>query len=371
MFTRITQKPNTQLIAALFLSFLAAGFLISPLKAQDGAAQTAPNMVLTGAGSMYPDVLFNETLLLFKKSNPDVQVKYEPIGSGAGVLALEEGKIEFAVSSAPLEAILTQDVDMDAEEEPVPLNGKLLEIPITVGMLGILYNIKGVGHLKLTQNGLAGIFDGAIKYWNNSEIQDANPDLRLPNLKITIIGRSDASGANYALSRHLLSAKGEWSGKAESIWPPATLPKDAILVPSSSEVVTKLREVNGAIGYAPSAFGSTLGIPMALIENKKGNFIGPSLYAGEAAIDEIAKSKDPLAIDEIPNPESPGAYPIVSLFWLVTNNVYSDTQTGKVVRDYAKFILSGQARGAAISSGYIPLPDNLRAQAKNLAGTIK
>ncbi|KZL03394.1 extracellular solute-binding protein [Pseudovibrio sp. Ad26] len=370
MLNRISPKLCVQILAASFLSLLATGFLINSSMAQDSYAQAEPYEELSGAGSMYPDVLFNETLRLFKTSNPEIDVRYDPIGSGAGVLALQAGKVDFAVSSAPLEAILEQDLDVDTADEPVAIEDKLLEIPITAGMLGILYNIEGVGHLKLTRNALSGIFDGSIQYWNHREIRMVNPDLRLPKLKITIVGRSDASGANLALSKHLYTAENAWSGKSASIWPLETFPKDAVLVPSSSEVVTKITENNGSIGYAPSAFGSTLGIPMALVENQKGNFVAPSLNAGEAAIEEISRSGDPLSIDEIHNPEAPSAYPIISFFWLVTEDVYPDVKTGTAVRQFAEFVLSGQARGAAISSGYIPLPANMRADAKKLAATI-
>lgn len=167
-----------------------------------------------------------------------------------------------------------------------------------------------------------------------------------------------------------MSAENTWSEVTASIWPPKNFPKDAVYAPSSSEVVEKLADVNGSIGYAPSAFGSTLGIPMAWLENQKGNYVAPSLNAGEAAIEAISTSGDPLAVEQILDPEAPSAYPIISFFWLVTEDVYSDAGTGKDVRSFAEFVLSGQARGAAISSGYIPLPSNMRTAAKKLSATI-
>ncbi len=370
MLTRVSSKLCVHILVASFHSLLATGFLINLSKAQDSCAQAEPCEELSGAGSMYPDVLLNETLRLFKTSNPNIDIRYDPIGSGAGVLALQSGKVDFAVSGAPLEAILARDPDTDTADEPVATEDKLLEIPITAGMLGILYNIGGIGHLKLTRNALSGIFDGSIQYWNHREIRMVNPGLSLPKLKITIVGRSDASGANLALSRHLHTAKNAWSGKFASILPLETFPKGTVLVPSSSQVVARIKETNGSIGYAPSAFGSILGIPMALVENQKGNFVAPSLNSGEAAIEKIIRSGDPLSIDEIHNPEAPGAYPIVSFFWLVTKKIYPDVKTGTALREFAEFVLSGQASGTAISSSYIPLPANMRAVAKKLAATI-
>lgn len=198
---RIRIYPYYQFIrftAATLLTLLAIGFVATTSQAQEGHAQAEPSEELVGAGSMYPDILFNETLRLFKNSNPNVVVTYDPIGSGAGVLALQNGKVDFAVSSAPLHAILPQEDNSEVGDEPTRETSKLLEIPITAGMLGILYNIEGVGHLKLSRNALAGIFDGSIQYWNHRDIRVVNPDLRLPKLKVTVIGRSDASGANLA-----------------------------------------------------------------------------------------------------------------------------------------------------------------------------
>ncbi len=371
MLTRVFPKPVLQALAASLLALMSVSFWISQPKAQESYAQAEPYEQLTGAGSMYPDILFNETLRLFKQSNPDIEVQYDPIGSGSGIWALEAGKVDFAVSSAPLATILKEDAKKDPADTPVTLKDKFLQIPITAGMLGILYNIEGVGHLRLSHTALISIFDGSIQYWNHREIRLANPDLRLPKLRITVIGRSDGSGANLALSRHLYTSENGHQDQMPSIWPPRIFPKSAILVPDNAQVVEKLTETNGAIGYAPSAFGTALGVPMALLENQKGNYISPSLSAGEAAIEEISRSGDPLSVEESYDPAAPGAYPIVSFFWLVTEKIYSSPKTGQSVREFAEFVLSGQARGAAISSGYIPLPANMRSDAKKLAAKIQ
>lgn len=378
MLDRIFTKLCVQILVTVFLTLLAIGFLITPSNAQESAAPATPHTELAGAGSMYPDILFNETMRLFETSNPDVSLTYNPVGSGAGVVALQSGEVDFAVSSAPLEAILQQGAEEAAieddpaniEDETEVTDDNLLEIPITAGMLGILYNLDGIDELNLTRNALSGIFDGSIQYWNHREIEMANPDLELPKLEITVIGRSDASGANLALSTHLYTAENAWSGDTASIWPLENFPRSAVLVPGSFDLVAGLMETNGAIGYAPSAFGTALGIPMALLENQQGNFVAPTALSGEAAIEDVSRSSDPASLEKIHDPDSPTAYPIMSFFWLVTEEVYPDAQTGTAMRQFAEFILSAEVSEAATSSGYIPLPSNMRADARKLAETI-
>ncbi len=372
MLNRISAKLCVQILVTVFLTFLAIGFLPTPSNTQENPTPAASPTELAGAGSTYPDILFNETMRLFETSNPGVKLTYNPIGSGAGVLALRSGEVDFAVSSAPLDAILDHDTDAPAgtEDEAGGVEDNLLEIPITAGMLGILYNVDGVEGLKLTRNALSGIFDGSIQYWSHCEIVMANPGLELPDLRITVIGRSDASGANLALSKHLNAADNTWSGETESIWPLENFPQSAILVPGSFDLVAGLMETNGAIGYAPSAFGTALGIPMALIENREGNFVAPTSVSGEAAIEDVSRSSDPNALDNIQDPGSPTAYPIISIFWLVTEEVYPDAQTGTAMRQFAEFVLSGDVTAVATSSGYIPLPSNIREDARKLAETI-
>lgn len=360
-----------QVVAVQALIIIAAGLTGASGHAHPTTPAREQPSVLHGAGSMYPDILFRETLKLFAKIDPDAVVKYDPIGSGMGVRALKDGVVDFAVTTAPVETILVEGIDPDDEPDPDAEVEQLLEVPVAAGMWGLLYNIKGVGYLNLSQRALAGIFDGSITNWRHHEITKHNQTLKLPNLKITVVGRRDESGANYALSGFLMSTEKTWATIEPSLKPPEVFPKDAVLVSSSAEIVSKLAQINGAIGYTPSAFGATLGIPMAHLENKAGNFVAPSLRSGIASVEAIADKPHPLLLKKIMDPGATDAYPIISLYWLVTDPVYASPERARQVKAFAEFVLSGQVRSAALSSGYIPIPMNMRKASQALVKTIQ
>ena len=59
------------------------------------------------------------------------------------------------------------------------------------------YNLPGISDLVLTRHHIVGFYNGSIRNWNDSSIQELNPDLQLPNEDIFVIARSDKSGTMY------------------------------------------------------------------------------------------------------------------------------------------------------------------------------
>ena len=61
------------------------------------AAQTR----LTGAGATFPAPIYQKWFAAYQSAG-NVQINYQPIGSGGGIKAVTEGTVDFGASDAPL-----------------------------------------------------------------------------------------------------------------------------------------------------------------------------------------------------------------------------------------------------------------------------
>ena len=98
------------------------------------------------------------------KTNVNLTINYQSIGSGGGISALESKTVDFAASDAPLGA-------SDAAKAP-----NALHIPETIGAVTVAYNLPGIQTgLHLTGKVIADIFAGNMTMWNDPEIQGSQP----------------------------------------------------------------------------------------------------------------------------------------------------------------------------------------------------
>ena len=75
-----------------------------------------------------------------------------------------------------------------------------------------------------------------------------------------------------------------------------------------------IRQIPGSIGYVELIYAEKNGMPVALIQNKAGNFIKPTLKSISAAanIDLPADTRV-----SITNTDAPNGYPISSFTWII------------------------------------------------------
>ena len=81
-----------------------------------------------------------------------------------------------------------------------------------------VFNLPGIKaeQLHLTGPVLAAIFAGRISNWSDRDIQQLNPDLRLPSLPIKCIVRSDGSGTTAGCTEYLGKADPDWNSRVGS-----------------------------------------------------------------------------------------------------------------------------------------------------------
>src|ERR671933_81432 len=249
----------------LLASMLIAG-AVSP--AWTVTHTQAATVSLVGAGSTF-DLPFFTAAFKAYASTHHVSVNYQGIGSGGGIQQFTANTIDFGATDVPMSA---------AELEAATRTGSaVVQIPVALGGVAIAYNLPGVarGRLRLDGATLARIFMGKIATWNDPAITRLNPSLKLPNLSILPVHRSESSGTTYITTDYLTSVSSEWAhslgtGKVVS-WPDMTLGGKG-----NPGVAAAIKQHLGAIGYVELAYALANNIPYLALKNKAGAYQLPS-----------------------------------------------------------------------------------------------
>ena len=154
---------------------------------------TAQNVRLIGSGASFPFPIYSAWFKSFSRQNSGVTVDYQAKGSGAGIQDFINKTVDFAGSDAAM-----------TDEEIAKVPGGVLLLPITAGEIVLAYNLPGSPKgLKLPRDVYPDIFLGKITKWSDARIVAANPGLKLPDLLITVVRRSDSSGTTFVFTKHL------------------------------------------------------------------------------------------------------------------------------------------------------------------------
>jgi phosphate transport system substrate-binding protein len=305
---------------------------------------------LNGAGATFPNPIYQKWFSEYHKIHPDIQFNYQSIGSGGGIRQLLAGTVDFGASDGPM-----------TDEQLAQAKVKILHIPTVLGAVVPAYNIPGVtGELKFTPEILAGIFLGKIGNWNDPALAKANPDVKLPNLSIIVVHRSDGSGTTYIFTDYLSRVSSEWAngpGKGTSPkWPVGLGGK------GNEGVAGQVRLLPGSIGYVELIYAVQNKIAYGSVKNPSGAFIKASLDSVTAA---AASAKSMPADFRVSITNAPGkdAYPISSFTWLLIPEKSKDPAKGKIIADFLNWMVDdGQKMTADLT--YAPLPESVATKVK-------
>src|SRR5205814_10568385 len=157
----------------------------------------------------------------------------------------------------------------------------LVQIPTTLGVVAIAYNLSGVSRLQLDGPTLAAIYLGTIKKWNDPALVALNAGVALPGTAITVVHRSDGSGTTYHFTDYLGKVASEWKSKvgvSKSVqWPAGIGGK------GNDGVAQSVKQTEGAIGYVELAYVVQTGMQQALLQNANGRFVQASVAGATAA----------------------------------------------------------------------------------------
>lgn len=312
---------------------------------------------LTGAGASFPNPLYQNWFISIAREHPYLKINYQSIGSGAGIQLFSSGTIEFGATDVPL-----------TPEEITRYKRKILQLPMTAGAVVLSYNIPGVTKLKLSRTALEGIFTGKILFWNDARVKEANPNLQLPDSRITVVHRADGSGTTHLFTSTLgLMRKKffEEIGAGMTVEWPAT--GNFAGARGNEGVAEMIRQNQGSIGYLEYGYALQAKLPFALVENRDGYYIEPSLENGEATVKLVPPGEElTTRISDIPGQN---AYPFITYTWLLVNQVYSNPAKAQAIEEMVEYGLT-KGQGVAPKLGFIPLPRETREKIALLADTI-
>ncbi len=310
---------------------------------------------LTGAGASFPAPLYQRWFSEYNKQNPNIQVTYQSVGSGAGVEQFTQGTVDFGAS----------DVAMTDEEIAAVSRGVAM-LPMTAGSIVLGYNLPDVTGLKLSRQVYVDILMGKIKKWNDPAIAKLNPDAQLPDTDITVVYRSDGSGTTGVFTKHLSAINPEWAkavGDGKTVeWP------TGIGAKGNEGVTAQILQTEGSVGYIEYGYAKQQDIPTATLENKAGKYIAPSSESAAGALSAATLPENLRAF--VADPEGETSYPIVTYTWLLAYQKYDDPDKLQALKDVVNWSLTdGQAYAEEL--GYIPLPENVVEKVKAKVGTIQ
>ncbi len=309
---------------------------------------------ITGAGATFPYAVYTKWAEAYKGATGNT-VNYQGIGSGGGIKQIKAKTVDFAGTDAPLTV-----ADLD--------QANLVQFPAVIGGVTVVYNLPGVesGKLKLDGATTADIFRGAVAKWNDARIAALNPGVKLPDLAITIVHRSDGSGTTYVFSNYLakqsVAFKRDVGAEKVVNWPANSMGGKG-----NPGVAANVQKISGAVGYVDYADALANHLEFAAMKNKAGHFVLPTQEAMAAAAANANFKVRGMAPDMLDQPGKT-SWPMVSATF-VLGYEKGDAAKQKAVDAFFTWSLS-HGQKMAEELGFVALPANVvkmvEAEMKNL-----
>jgi phosphate transport system substrate-binding protein len=305
----------------------------------------------------------------FNKSTGN-SVNYAGVGSSAGIAAATGRTVDFGASDAPLTSSQQSQCGC-------------VEVAWALSATGPAFNLPGITHLNLSGPVLAKIYLGKITNWADPAIKALNKGVKLPNLRISPVYRSDGSGDTYAFTNFLYHTDAQWRsqiGLGTSVQWPAGVGTGA---KGNSGVAGVIASTPGAIGYVSTFYvRDTPAIHQAAVQNLAGKFVYPYIQdiAAAAALVTHVKSNAQISIVN-PAWTAPKkgakltqtqklqqiAYPVATYTYAI---VPAHPKQAALMKQFLNFAISRaeQAKGASLV--FAPLPAQAVAAAKKTINSL-
>lgn len=310
------------------------------------AAGVLAAVQINGAGATFPAPIYTKWFSEYNKLHNDVQINYQPVGSGGGIRQVQAQTVFFGATDGPMTAEQLQQAP-----------GKILHFPTVLGAVVPVYNLPNVNaELKFSGQVLADIFLGKITKWNDPAIAKLNGGVNLPSTDITVAHRADGSGTTYIWVDFLSKTSAEFKSKVgvnTSVnWPTGVGGR------GNEGVAGLVKQTPGALGYVELIYALQNKIAYGPVMNMAGEAVKASVQSVTAAAAEAAKQMPPDFRVSITNAPGKGVYPVSSFTWLLLYENPKDKAQSKVMVDFLKWALSdGQKFAPAL--GYAPLPETV------------
>ena len=331
---------------------------------------------IDGAGSTWSQIAL--TQWASDVARQGLSINYQGVGSTSGRVFYYQNQIDFAASEIPFTSayrdatgsVVTDEVSL-AKHRPYAY------MPDVAGGTSFMYHLTINGQLvtslRLTPTDLAKIFTKVITRWNDPTIAADNPQLRLPDLPIRPVVRSDGSGTTAEFSAFLAAESTDlWNTYCHhngvtaptcgsvSLWPDINAVSQQYSDGVADYVAAPYN--NGAITYVEYGYAKQRGFPVASVLNKAGYFTQPTpadvAIALQGATLNADLTQNLQGVYDFPDPR---AYPVSSYSYLIVPTSTASPFTAAKGATLSKYIIymvcAGQQEAAQL--GYSPLPKNL------------
>jgi len=308
------------------------------------AAQAAD---ITGAGATFIYPLLSKWSADYKAETEN-KVNYQSIGSGGGIAQIKAGTVDFGSTDAPL--------------KPEELSeAGLGQFPSAIGGVVPVMTVPGIvaGQIRLDGPLLADIFLGKIAKWNDPAIAALNPGVKLPDVRVTVVHRSDGSGTTFNFVNYLSKVSPEWKSKVGEgtavQWPIGIGGK------GNEGVAAYVKQIKGGIGYVELSYALQNKMAYAAMKNSAGNFVQPNIESFQAAAvsaDWVNAKDFYLVMTDAPGAD---AWPIAATNFILMYKQPKDAARAKGAKHFfAWAYANGDEQAEKLH--YVPLPDALVAQ---------
>jgi phosphate transport system substrate-binding protein len=310
-----------------------------------GMTMTAQAQQITGAGATFPAPVYAKWGEAAKAAS-GLELNYQAIGSGGGMNQITNRTVDFGASDAPMDP-----AKMEA--------AKLLQFPAVMGAVVVIVNLPDVAanQLKLDGSMVADIYQGKITKWNDPKIQEMNRGVSLPNRAIAPVYRADGSGTTFVFATYLSAIDPTWKSKvgaATSVkWPIGQGAR------GNDGVAATVQNTPGGIGYVEFAYAKQNKLATAMLRNKAGSFVAPSMetFTAAASNADWASAKF-FAVDLIDQPGDK-SWPIMSAtFILLPKDPKDAARSANVMKFFDWAYNNGDSIATAID--YVPLPAGVK-----------
>jgi phosphate transport system substrate-binding protein len=337
--------PRNGKLVRIVLALTAAAAVAALIAAGAGAASKKQSAdTLTGAGSSLVAPAVSGVWGPAYASSHGVNVNYSSIGSGKGILAITNRSVDFGASDAPM------------TDDQAAACKSCAQIPWALAGTGPVENIPGVNGLQLHLTGpvLAKIYLGQITNWNDPAIKKLNKKLNLPDMKITVVHRSDGSGDSFVFTDYLSKVSPKWKsqvGSATTVSWPAGVGGNG-----NSGVSALVKSNPGSIGYVSTFYVVQNHLHMVRMKNNSGRFVYPSINSIESAAQVLKKVPGDTGIS-ITNPPKSKKFRNA---WVMATFTYAivpkSSPKASELKPFISWAIAAKQQASIRSKIFAPLP---------------
>ena len=313
-------------------------FLIALTVLITGAVSAAD---ITGAGATFPYPIYSKWAEAYK-AETGIGLNYQSIGSGGGIKQIKAKTVDFGASDMPLKL---EELDREG----------LVQFPAVIGGVVPVVNLVGIqpGQVKLTGDVLAKIYLGKITKWNDPAIKSLNPDVKFPEMDITVLHRADGSGTTFLFTDWLSKVNTEWKekvGSATSVkWPVGVGGK------GNEGVAANAQRLQGAIGYVEYAYAKKNKLAHVQLQNRDGRWVQPDDLTFKAAAANAEWTTSNGLYNVLTDQKGQNAWPITGASYIIMHKTQSDPVVGRAVLKFFSWCFTNGEK-MATDLDYVHLP---------------